>query len=303
MVMATGGPLDFGGTISDITSGDTDTLTSLALGGLGGLGLQQLGVFDEGGILGAPSQAGSRAGAAQAAGKQQGIETLTRELSPFRDAGLQGLEGILQGSTAQGFGANLQELLSGGALQPLVAERGRAVQGQLAAGGLTRSGAGLQAAAAVPTDLALQIEQMLNQRQGGLAETGFQAASGIGGGVAGLQAGIGRDIGAGIVTDAQAKSAQQGQLFDIATTAASFFSDPKLKTNTKVIGKIGELKVYSWDWIPEVAHTIISKFPQVGFMADQVKAKFPQFIQEFGGYMTVDMDGLLSKLEGANGNA
>jgi hypothetical protein len=281
----------------------SSSLTALALGGLGGFGLQQLGVFDEGGLLGAPSRAGSLAAQAQAAGKQQGIETLTRELTPFREAGLQGLEGLLQGSTAQGFGANLGELLGGGALQPLIAERGRAVQGQLAAGGLTRSGAGLQAAAAVPTDLALQIEQMLSGRQAGLAQTGFEAASGIGGGVAGLQAGIGRDIGAGIVTDAQAKAGQQQGLLSLASTAASFFSDPRLKENTKVIGEIGDLKVYSWDWIKETAGTIIEKFPKVGFMADQVKDKYPQFIQEVAGFMTVDIGGLLNKLEAANGNA
>ncbi len=303
MVMASGGPLDFSGTLSDITSGDTDTLTSLALGGLGGLGLQQLGVFDEGGLLGAPSQAGSRAAAAQVAGKERGIETLTQELSPFRDAGLQGLEAFQQGSTAQGFGANLQELLSGGALQPLIAERGRAVQGQLSAGGLTRSGAGLQAAAAVPTDLALQIEQMLSGRQGGLAETGFQAASGIGGGVAGLQAGIGRDIGSGIVTDAQAKAGQQSGLLSLASTAASFFSDPKLKMNVKKIGESQGLGIYSWEWIPETAGTIIEKFPKIGFMADEVKDKFPQFIQEVAGFMTVNYTKLLNKLEAAHGNA
>jgi hypothetical protein len=288
---------------TDPSSFLSSMLTSLALGGLGGLGLQQLGVFDEGGLFGAPSQAASTAAQAAAAGKQQGIETLTKELSPFRDAGLQGLEGLLQGSTAQGFGANLAELLAGGALAPLIAERGRSVQGQLAAGGLTRSGAGLQAAAAVPTDLALQIEQMLSGRQGGLANLGFEAASGIGGGVANLQSGIGRDISSGILGDAQAKAGQQEQLFNIATTAASFFSDPRLKENTKVIGKIGGLKLYSWDWIKETAGTIIEKFPKVGFMADQVKDKYPQFIQEFGGFMTVDMDGLLNKLEGANGNA
>jgi hypothetical protein len=184
-----------------------------------------------------------------------------------------------------------------------VAERGRAVQGQLAAGGLTRSGAGLQAAAAVPTELALQLEQILNQRQGGLVQTGFEAAGGIGGGVAGLQAGIGRDIGSGIVTDAQAKAGQQEGLFNIALTAASFFSDPKLKENTQVIGQIGDLKLYSWDWIKETAGTIIDKFPKVGFMADQVKALYPEFIHNFGGFMTVDMDGLLNKLEAANGNA
>lgn len=291
--------------ITDLLGGgdSSSALTSLALGGLGGLGLQQLGVFDEGGLLGAPSQAPTLAAQAQAAGKRQGIETLTRELSPFRDVGLTALPGLERGATAAGLGQNIQELLAGGVLAPLVAERGRAVQGQLAAGGLTRSGAGLQAAAAVPTDLALQLEQMLSGRQSGLAGLGFEAAQGIGTGVANLQTGIGRDISSGILGQAQAKAGQQEQLFNIGTTVASFFSDPRLKENTKVIAEIGDLKLYSWDWIKEVAHTIIGKFPKVGFMADEVKEKYPQFVQEVSGFLTVDMGKLLNKLETANGNA
>ena len=34
-------------------------------------------------------------------------------------------------------------------------------------------------------------------------------------------------------------------------------------------------------------------------MADQVKALYPEFVNSFGGFMTVDMDGLLTKMEAA----
>jgi hypothetical protein len=283
-------------------------LGSLALGGLGGFGLQQLGVFEgegplgilgEGGLLGAPSKAGSRAAGEMVAGKEQAIETLMRELSPFREAGIGALPALQQGATAGGFGQNIAALLAGGAIQPLIDERFRTVQNQSAAGGLTRSGAGLQAAAAAPTDLLLQIEQMLNQRQSGLVQGGQQAATTLGTGVGNFQAGIGQDIGQGILADQQAKAGQQEQLFNIATTAASFFSDPALKTNVKKIGESKGLGIYTWEWIKETAGTIIAKYPTIGFMADQVKDKYPQFIQEFGGYMVVDYDGLLNEMEAA----
>lgn len=275
----------------------SSALTSLALGGLGGFGLQQLGAFDEGGLFGSPSEAASQAAEAEAAGKQQAIETLTRELSPFREAGIGALPALQQGATAGGFGQNIADLLAGGGIQPLLDERFRTVQNQSAAGGLTRSGAGLQAAAAAPTDLLLQIEQMLNQRQSGLVQGGQQAATTIGTGVGDLQAGIGRDISSGMLGDAQAKAGQQEQLFNIATTAAAFFSDPALKTNVKKIGESKGLGIYTWEWIKEAAGTIIVKYPTIGFMADQVKEKYPQFIQEFGGYMVVDYDGLLNEME------
>jgi len=283
-------------------------LGSLALGGLGGFGLQQLGVFEgdgplgllgEGGLLGPASKAASRAGEAAVAGKEQGIETLNRELSPFRDAGLQGLEGQQQGSTAGGLDAILQEILGGGAFKSLVGERQRAGANAAAAGGLTRSGAGIQQAANISGDLALQLENLLNSRQTGLAQQGLGAATTLGTGVSNLQSGIGQDRASGILGDAQAKAGQQEQLFNIATTAASFFSDPRLKENKKKIGETHGLGIYTWDWVKETAGTIIEKFPTIGFMADEVESKFPQLVQEFGGFMAVDYARLLDKLENA----
>ena len=58
------------------------------------------------------------------------------------------------------------------------------------------------------------------------------------------------------------------------------------------------LKIYQWDWIEDVKDTVVSKFGTIGFMADEVKEKFPEFIGEFGGFMTINYSGLLDKLEG-----
>jgi hypothetical protein len=92
--------------------------------------------------------------------------------SAFTTAGLQGLQGVQQGSTASGFGQRLDDIIGGNQFQGLVDERQRAVQGQLSAGGLTRSGAAIDAASAIPADLALQLEGQLFNRQAGLAESG-----------------------------------------------------------------------------------------------------------------------------------
>ena len=63
------------------------------------------------------------------------------------------------------------------------------MQGQLGAGGQFRSGNALTAAAAIPTDLGLQLENLLTQRSAGLSGGGQQAALGLGG--LGAQAGQG----------------------------------------------------------------------------------------------------------------
>lgn len=284
--------------------GDLGQVASF-FGGGGGLGLigEQLGLFDEGGLLGDPSLAGGRAADAQVAGRNEAIETIRQQLGPFAQAGQDILPALQQGATVQGFGQNLSDIFSGGFLQPLIDQRTQAVQNQLSAGGLTRSGAGLQAAAAVPQDLALQIEGLLGGRQSNLAQLGLRGAEGLASGVSGQQIGIGQDIGSGILADAQAKAGQQENLFNIGTTVASFFSDPALKENVEPIGKIGGLTVHRWDWIPKAAETVIGTFPKIGFMADEVLKKFPDFVSEFAGFMVIDYHGLLNKLEFADANA
>lgn len=109
-------------------------------------------------------------------------------LQPFIESGteaLGGLEGLISGQTAGGLDARLAEIFDSDIFGSLVDERTRAVQNQLAAGGLTRSGTALQEAARVPTDIGLGIENQLFGRQSGLlsglAGGGLQAALGVGG--------------------------------------------------------------------------------------------------------------------------
>ncbi len=175
-------------------------------------------------FLGGGGDAAQEAAAAQAAAKQQAIETLQRNLAPFRDAGTAALPGLQAASSLQGIDQRLGDIFGGGTFRNLVDERTRAVEGRDAASGNLRSGAGLLAAAQVPTDIGLQLEQLGQGRLSQLSGIGLQAAGNLGGGVAGLQAGIGQDIGSGILTDQQAKAANIQNAFGTGIGLAGLFA-------------------------------------------------------------------------------
>lgn len=155
------------------------------------------------GLLGAESA--RKASQAQQATQQQALaeqrrqfEITRQNLQPFIGAGQTGLQGLEQGATAQGLDQRLADILGGGAFQQLAGERTRAAQAGLASAGLTRSGAGLQAIAGVPGDLALQLEGLLGGRQGQLAGLGQQTAAQLGGlgqGFAGQQSNLLSQLG------------------------------------------------------------------------------------------------------------
>jgi hypothetical protein len=189
----------------------------------------------------------------------------------------------------------------------LISERQRALQGQLAAGGLTRSGTALEEAAAIPTDLGSQIEQMLSGRTSALAGSGQNAAAQLGAfgadassSLAGIQQQSGQAISSGILADQQARAqASQNFLNTAGTIGSIFFSDPALKENVEEIGETGGLKIVQWDWIEKTKGTMIEGCGTIGFMADEVKEVYPQHVYEFGGFMMIDYPALLDELEEA----
>jgi hypothetical protein len=232
-------------------------------------------------------------------------------LQPFSQAGINALPGLEQGSTLEGFGGGLSDIFNSSAIQPLIQDRMRAANSAFGSAGLTRSGGAIQAAADIPTELAMQIEQMLNERQTGLAGLGFGADSLS----AELrnQASLGR---AGILADRFAtqtgadqasKQRKQDRLNSIISTGASIagaFSDERLKTNIKSIGKIKDLTIYEWDWregVPEVIQEVTGKEGMTtGFIAQDVLDKHPSYVDEQYGFLTINYDGLMDKLGEAN---
>jgi len=104
----------------------------------------------------------------------QGQFDYTRsQFDPYTQAGAGAITELQQGYQAPqgaslgGIDEILNQIMGGEAFGGLVEERQRGVQGQLAAGGLTRSGRAIEEAAAVPTDIAFQLENLLYGRQQG----------------------------------------------------------------------------------------------------------------------------------------
>ena len=260
---------------------------------------------------GGSSAAGAAAGAA-GAGSQAAVDEMRRQfdisrkdIAPFIQAGTQALPGVIQGSTVGGLEERLAQVMGTDVFRDLVGERTRAVQGQLGAGGLTRSGTAVEAAAAIPTDISLAIEELLSGRQRNLAGMGQTSSFGqakLGAqtseNIATMLAQQGQQQASGIIGAQQARSGGAANLVNLATTAAGiFFSDPALKENIEQISHIGDLALYEWDWIEGAKDTMIEKCGTIGFMADEVKYKYPHHVSEFGGFMVIDYPALLDELE------
>lgn len=272
--------------------------------------------------------------------RQLGVTT--ENLDPFLQAGQGQLEALQQGTTAGGLDERLRELFNTDIFGGLVDERTRAVEGQLSAGGLTRSGTALQEAARIPTGLALDLERQLFGRSQNLVNLGQQTGVQLGqfganaaGGIANLFGGSGQAIAGGIIGDAQAKQRRDQQLLATLTgglkggigvgrefglfneslpagaqgptqlntvgkvlSGFGFFSDPSLKENVEELGEMFDLKVYKWDWVKAAKGTIIESCMNVGFMADEVKGKYPHHVSKFCEFLVIDYPGLIRELKG-----
>jgi hypothetical protein len=276
-----------------------------------------------GGSLLASSLAGDGDGGGdEGAGiSQAAIEELKRQfglveenVQPFIDVGARQIPGVERAATVGGLDEILGEIFGTETFRNLVGERTRGVQGALSAGGLTRSGTAVQELSAVPQDIGLAIEQLISGRQTDLFKTGLGATLDLGGlGIQGAsaQAGVGSAQAQRSFQAGQGASSRRSDLIGgliggggsiIGGLAQSGFfnSDPWLKENVEIIGKIGSLNLYQWDWRPEVADTFIGKFPTIGFMADEVKKLYPQFVKPLFGFDAVHYSNLLDKIESEN---
>lgn len=272
-------------------------------------GALQAGAITEASILGAEAQAEIR----KLVEQQLGI---TREqFAPFLEAGTGALPGVQQASTIGGLDQRISQILGSESFQPLVQERTRGIEGLLGAGGLTRSGAAITEGAKLSTDLAFEIENLLAGRESNLANTGLTAASqgsnqeqsflnqiinSITGGTQALTSGItgsAQATASGILGGAQSEAAGLQNLLNLGgTLGAAAISDPRLKENVVKIGEIGELGIYSWDYIEGLEDSALAVMKS-GFMSDQVKKLYPQHIIEFAGYDLINYETLLDELQ------
>lgn len=135
----------------------------------------------------------------------RGFSEAASGLSPYAATGESALADLARGATPEGFGARLETLATGGALDPLINERMRALQSAQGAAGLSRSGAALEELAQVPTDVLLGIEGDLTGRQQLLSGQGLGAQQQI----SGFEAAGGQALG-GLQGDIASLLAQQG---------------------------------------------------------------------------------------------
>lgn len=153
----------------------------------------------------------------------QMLGTIIPQFQPVANMFGQFAPAVQQGATMQGFAGNIDEILNSPTFDAIKADRMEAGQTQLANTGLSRSGAALRELAAIPTDLALNIEEMLNQRQTGLMGVGMQGMGTIAdiiGQQANIKAGIG-DVQAQGKLGAAASRAQGTQnMIQLASMAA-----------------------------------------------------------------------------------
>jgi len=139
---------------------------------------------------------------------QQQLADTQQQFDPFIQSGVSALPELQQGFQAPqgaslgGIGDIVNQIMSGEEFSGLVDQRTQAVQGQLAAGGLTRSGTALREAANIPTDLAFNLENLLTNRQFTAEQqriSGLENLVGGGRAAAGAEAGFSGDIIANIV--------------------------------------------------------------------------------------------------------
>jgi hypothetical protein len=170
-----------------------------------------LSVFEQAGNL--QSTAATEGADAEIAGIQEMIAKLQGllggDLGEVQSTGMDNFRSVADASTAEGFGSRLDKIIGGGAFGGLVDERMRGAAGMLSSGGLSRSGTAMEAGQAIPTELALQLENQQFGRQSNLANTGFQAQSqqlSLNQQIAALLGNIGGIRGTGIRGSAEAEA-------------------------------------------------------------------------------------------------
>ena len=270
------------------------------------------------------SDAGKKAARRQNVYTQRAIDEQRRQfditqnnINPFIEMGHSFAPDVAQAATMEGLDQRLSDIFGSDIFNTLVSERERAVNNQLSAGGLTRSGAGIQAAANIPTEIGLGLEELLSGRQNNLYGSAQNAAMGLGSlsqnnsnTISNLISGQGQAVASGVLADAQAKAQGWGNVIGIASMAATggfgsgaknFFSDPRLKENAEKVSEIGNLSLWEWDWIKEVKDSVVGQCPNIGFMADEVAEKYPHCVGEFGGFAVVCYGALLDELEAKYG--
>ena len=97
-------------------------------------------------------------------------------------------------------------------------------------------------------------------------------------------------------TTTQSKNPGLFDYLSLAASAASGFSDIRLKKDIKLLGKENGHNVYSWEWTDEGKRIADPSQPKVGVMAQELQETHPHLVQ-LGpdGFLRVDYSGLAAE--------
>jgi len=96
--------------------------------------------------------------------------------TPIIESGARQIPALEDSATAEGYGSSIGDIISSGALNPLIDERQRAATQVFASSGLRRSGERGRAAGDITADTVMQLENELNRRRQNLVGAGQQGA-------------------------------------------------------------------------------------------------------------------------------
>lgn len=196
-------------------------------------------------------------------------------------------------ATAVGFGQNIGDIFSSGALDPLISERQDAATNYMASRGLRRSGAAASKAAEIPTDLAFALEQELSNRRASNIGRGYSATSNM----ANIRTGQGLTSAEGILGAQSARAAGNANLVDMGTDIlGALLSDERLKSNIEQIGSISGVPVISWSWNNDAYEKYGLSGSSLGFSAQEIKKIKPHCVDDSGEHLRVYYDKLLEEL-------
>lgn len=286
-------------------------LGSFLIPDLGGAKRGHDAIVDPGDVLGGLSGETGRDAAAAAADITN--EELRRQfalsqenLRPALEASQRTLPGLESQLTPGGFTENIQALLP--ELQSFL---GPTQQGRITAGSDMLRAAGLDPSAGIQSELGkIDPATMADLLLGAEADLfgNRLGLTGLGEGAGTVLSELGQRTGAGIAqsnVDAQLAGQQataggQQNALALASLAASFFSDERLKDDIEELGQFKGLRIIRWKWrdfVPESWRDIT-----VGFSAQDVLNQYPEFVTLKHNFLAIDRQGLMQHLGMNHGN-
>lgn len=272
------------------------------------LGAESVGeFFDPGGIFtGAEGiEAATRAREITEEELLRQFDITQENLRPALETAQAQLPGISRQLDPTQFGSVLDEIISGGGtgvgldafLDPTRAKRSAAGTQQLQLAGLSPDGTlGAELGRIDPSmfaNLLLGAEQDVFGAGIGLSGLG----QGAGGVLSQLGQRTGQQIGQADINAAfQAQQAQAGGQQNALAAAGllASFSDERMKEDIQELGTFKGLRIIKWkwkDWVPDSWKDI-----EMGFSANDILNKLPQFVREINGFLAIDRNGLMQHL-------